>query len=120
MVGGPRDAVKRKKATMPKERVRASGNNGYADVLVRWSKQGSAEQSGFVDAGGVFVNLFVAAKELPGYAGGFYFHPEHPETFNLTNGDGVGPVSIDLDRAQINRLIKTLRIARDSAYGNDE
>jgi len=120
MVGGLRDAAKTIGATMPKERVRASGNNGYADIMVRWSKEGSAEQEEIGGPEGLCVNLFVAAKELPGHSGGFYFSPEHPETFNLSEGDGVGPISIDLDRAQINRLIKTLRNARNSAYGHDE
>ena len=105
---------------MPKERIRASDTNGYADVLVRWSKEGSAEQVDAHGAAGIHVDLFVAPKELPGYEGGFYFHPERPEVFNLASGDSVGPVSIGLDRRQINRLIRVLRTARDTAYGSDE
>jgi len=34
--------------------------------------------------------------------------------------DGHAELFVDLDRADINRLIKLLRKARDSAYGRDE
>lgn len=106
---------------MPRERIRNSGSNGYADIMIRWSKLGSAEQAMPIQgAEGLHVDLFVAPKDLPGYSGGFYWHPDNPEQFNLKEGESVGPISIDLDRVQINRLIRVLRTARDTAYGSDE
>jgi hypothetical protein len=35
-------------------------------------------------------------------------------------GEPFGSLAIPLDRAEINRLIKALRRARDAAYGRDE
>lgn len=108
---------------MPKERVRASGRNSYADVMVRWSKEGSAEaaiRQNMQGAEGLLVDLFIIAQDTPNGAGSFMFTPEHPESFGLKPGNSVGPISIDLDRTQINRLIRVLRNARDAAYGVDE
>lgn len=97
---------------MPKERIHKRGQ-GWADLIVVWDKEPvPAEQK---------VRLAVAAaNENPGPGGNFYFHPEDPVSMGLNEGDAVGPVDIDLDRAQINHLIQVLRKARDSVYGKDE
>lgn len=53
------------------------------------------------------------------------WHREQLETVYLTmvqdlpNGVAA-PVTIDLDRSGMNRLIKTLKKARDQTYGADE
>ena len=105
---------------MPKERINASGNNSFADVMVRWSKLGSAEQVEAQGSERTHVDLFVIASDLPGRGGYYMFTPEFPETYDLEPGASIGPISIDLYRTQINRLIRVLRTARDAAYGSDE
>jgi hypothetical protein len=113
-----------KAGAMPRERVRHSGNNSWADVVVRWSKQGT--DPGVIGAEGILVDLFVASRDDPGRSGSFWFEPDHPENFGAKpkvegeRAEQWGPISIDLDRQQINRLIRVLRRARDEAYGRDE
>jgi hypothetical protein len=102
---------------MPKERVRHSGNNSFADVMVRWEKEDRGSATDGVEA--CKVDLFIAADDMPGRGGSFMFTPENPEAYGLSEGESVGPISIDLNRSQINRLIRVLRQARDSAYGAD-
>ena len=102
---------------MPKERVRHSGNNSYADVMIRWEKEGNRFTANGVKT--PTVDLFIAPDDMPGRGGSFMFTPENPEAYGLNEGESVGPISIDLDRGQINRLIRVLRQARDSAYGAD-
>jgi hypothetical protein len=101
---------------MPKERVRSSGNNSWGDLLVRWEKEGTPPTLG---REGIHVSVGVYAPDLPGRGGFFTFTPEHPETFGMEPGSSAGPINIDLDRRQINRLITVLRHARDQAYGTD-
>jgi len=111
------------RGNMPRERVRASGNNSHADVMVRWSKQGSAEaafRQTVRGAEGILVDLFIAPRDTPNGAGFFSFTPDDPASIGLSPGESVGPITVDLDRAQINRLIRVLRDARDAAYGRDE
>jgi hypothetical protein len=44
-----------------------------------------------------------------------------PEVSLTINGESANPgLWMDLDRGQINRLIRSLRRARDAAYGRDE
>jgi hypothetical protein len=97
---------------MPKERIHKRGE-GWADLLVIWDKNPvPIEQK---------VRLFIAAaNENPGPTGGFYFHPDNPAEMGLDDGNAVGPVDIELDRAQVNYLIQVLRRARDQVYGRDE
>lgn len=108
---------------MPKERVRKSNQNGFADLLIQWGRD---EVGDHLDTGEGRVRLFITAAEL-GTPGGFYFHPQLTDEEKLTepdrigaHGEGIGPVDIMLDRTQINRLIRVLRRARDQAYGRDE
>jgi hypothetical protein len=107
----------RKEGVMPKERVRHSGSNSFADVMVRWEKEGHGQATNGVED--CKVDLFIVASDLPGRGGSYMFTPENPEAFGLAEGESAGPISIDLDRGQINRLIRVLRQARDSAYGAD-
>jgi hypothetical protein len=90
---------------MPKERIHKRGE-GWADLVVIWDKNPvPVEQK---------VRLFIAAaNEYPGPGGHFYFHPDGED-------NGVGPIDIPLDRAQVNYLIQVLRRARDQVYGGDE
>ena len=97
---------------MPKERVHKRGQ-GWADLVVAWDKDPvPLEQK---------VRLCVAAaNEIPGPSGNFYFHPDDPAAMGLNEGEAIGPVDVDLDRAQVNYLIQVLRRARDQVYGRDE
>lgn len=104
---------------MPRERVNASGNNGWTDLTVAWSKLGTHDQIIENQVDGQHVRIYPTAKELPGYGGFYSFTPENAEQFNSEAGSSFSPVSIDLDRTQINRLIRVLRTARDAAYGSD-
>jgi hypothetical protein len=97
---------------MPKQRIHKRGQ-GWADLVVAWDKSPAP-----IDQK---VRLAVAAaNENPGPSGSFCFHPDDPIAMGLNEGDAVGPVNIDLDRAQINYLIQVLRRARDEVYGRDE
>jgi hypothetical protein len=109
---------------MPKEVIYRSGKNCLADVMVRWNK-GGPEEGKPDDA--PRVDLFMISQSPRYPTGGFWFEPDHPERIGLADSpipEGerkpmVGPVSVDLNREQINRLIRTLRRARDQAYGAD-
>ncbi len=102
---------------MPKEIVYRTGTNCFADAMVRWDKQGQGVHSpGQEDAR---VDLFMISQSLSHPKGSFMFEPEDPEQMGLPSGSKVGPVYVDLNREQINRLIKLLRKARDQAYGPD-
>lgn len=103
---------------MPKERVRHSGGNSFADLMVRWEKEGSSVPPA-TGAEHCKVDLLMVAPDGPGRGGTYMFTPDDPEAFGLNDSGSVGPISIDLDRGQINRLIRVLRNARDSAYGAD-
>lgn len=110
---------------MPKEVIYRSGDNCFADVMVRWNKGGTEE--GKSDGGAPRVDLFMISQSPHHPTGCFWFEPYHPEQIGLADGptpEGerkpmVGPISVDLSREQINRLIRTLRKARDQAYGAD-
>lgn len=106
---------------MPKERIRKSGRDGFADLLIQWGP----EELG-ADDGRRKVRLFVIASEL-GPAGAFYFYPELSDDEKAANpdrigarGEGTGPVDIMLDRDGCNRMIQMLRRARDKTFGRDE
>lgn len=118
---------------MPKQLIKRTGNNSFADVMVRWSKPDEAQTRG----GDARVDLFMVSLDgLGNLDGSFWFEPKpHHGMYQSLNaeqsvplgGDGVnvpsnmcGPVHVDLNREQINRLIRTLRTARDQAYGRDE
>lgn len=86
---------------MPKEVV--YGEQHHSDGIVpitevRWSSEG-----GYVQV------VTKATDPSDGRVAG-----ESPDT-HVTDG-----YHVDLDRTQINRLIKNLRRARDSAFGKDE
>jgi hypothetical protein len=101
---------------MPKERIHKRGE-GWADLLVIWDKHPDPIEKPFDQN----VRLFIAAaNENPGPSGAFYFHPDNPAEMGLDEGNAVGPVDIELDRAQVNYLIQVLRRARDQVYGRDE
>lgn len=109
---------------MPKEIINRTGTNCFADVAVRWDKPGQQQPPGRHDAR---VDLFLVSRDSLGqFDGQFWFEPSDPEKHGLPpNSDErypqlVGPVSVDLNRTQINRLIRALRRARDQAYGRDE
>lgn len=111
---------------MPKERVRKSGKDGWADLLVQWGDEITAQEKYQEWDERPRVRLFIIATEL-GPQGSFYFYPQvsdeekrlNPDLIGA-NGEGIGPVDIMLDRQQINRLIRVLRRARDQAYGADQ
>lgn len=102
---------------MPKERIRHSGQGDFADLMVRWSKQDLGCATDGVEA--PKVDVLITAPDLPGHEGSYMFTPEHADTFDMADGESVGPISVSLDRGQINRLIRVLRQARDTAYGAD-
>lgn len=112
---------------MPKERVRKSGRDGFADLLVQWGRDELGTDEKYQEWDGrPRVRLFVAAAEL-GKPGAFYFTPDLSDDEKAANpdrlgahGESIGPVDIMLDRQQTNRLIRVLRRARDQAYGRDE
>lgn len=100
---------------MPKERVMKSARDGYADLLVQWGRDELLAEDR------PLVRLFIAPSEGLGALRGFFaFHPEDPESIGLKPGESVGPIDIRVDRAQINRLIRVLRRARDATFGRDE
>jgi len=109
---------------MPKEVIYRTGRNCFADVAVRWSKAGDESNMRGDDAR---VDLFMISQSPLNPIGGFWFEPNRPEDIGLADapipegerGPMIGPVSVDLNREQINRLIQTLRRARDQAYGAD-
>lgn len=108
---------------MPKEIIERTGKTCFADVMVRWGKPQSSQLQG----GDARVDLFMISRNSLGQIdGSFWFEPnEHSSYYEepLTSDKRPsmqGPVSVDLNRQQINRLIRTLRTARDQAYGRDE
>jgi len=107
---------------MPKERIRKSCREGFADLLVQWGEdeigRHEACQHGNEDPR---VRLFVIAPDL-GPRGSFMFEPDDDsaKSMGLDPGCRIGPIDMMLDREQINRMIRVLRRARDQAYGKDE
>lgn len=105
---------------MPKERIRKSSRDGFADLLVQWGRDEVGDRDEQPK-----VRLFIIASEF-GIPGCFWFEPRPdnpnalPENAIGKNGEMVGPVDIMLDREQVNRAIRVLRRARDAAYGRDE
>jgi hypothetical protein len=90
---------------MPRERI-VSENSGL-DVEVSWGREG-----GYVQVATTCPDLdraVTVAKEI------VEFKAAHPDETLLTTG-----YHADLDRARINELIRTLRKARDQAFGRDE
>lgn len=106
---------------MPKERIRKSGSEGFADLLVQWGPDEIGPTELYQEWDGPRVRLFIIAAEL-GHAGSFMFHPtdDAAKDMHLSAGAAVGPIDIRWDRQQINRAIRVLRRARDQAYGKDE
>lgn len=105
---------------MPTERFNSCVPHTLADLLVGWPTQDELtdEPTGFPEM--PYVDLFPCAPD--GYHGGIYFGPDDAskQRMGLRETDhGVGPVRIKLDRAGVNRLITTLRQARDEAFGAD-
>lgn len=105
---------------MPTERFNACDSDSLADLLVGWPTQDELTDAppGIVET--PYVDLFPCAPT--GYRGGIYFSPddESKAKMGLAESDhGVGPVRIKLDRTGVNRLITTLRQARDEAFGAD-
>lgn len=102
---------------MPSERINACDPHTYADLSVGWPTQEDLtddypEQS--------YVSVMPLAPKR--VKGGIYLCPDHDsdDRLGLADGDaGVGPVHIKLDRAGVNKLISTLRQARDEAFGAD-
>lgn len=102
---------------MPSERF-TSAEFDFADLLVIWPQQNElADHGSDLPPEKPYVNLAPVAPSL--HKGGIAFHPDKPEDFGLNAGEGVGPVGTKLDRAGVNRLITTLRQARDEAFGAD-
>lgn len=111
---------------MPHEKISKSDPDGDVDMLVCWNMQDEHQDD--AHHGTPYVSLFpVAAPAVrDGKAydikGGIYFSPaeEFKELFGLGEGDhGFGPVSFEMDREKVNRLITALRQARDEAFGAD-
>lgn len=98
---------------MPKELVRHSGKDDFADLMVQWGRDELGDPNGEPR-----VRVFIAGARpceiivmQPQPGSGFY----EDDSFGT-----IGPVDCRLDREQINRLIRVLRRARDQAYGKDE
>lgn len=88
---------------MPKEIVRSSTHSVF-DVAIRWGR----------DSNDVQIATALAPDstfDLKALVDGWYENPEtRPETVGLW---------ADLTRSDINRLIRLLRKARDTAFGAD-
>jgi hypothetical protein len=105
---------------MPTERFNSCEPHTLADLLVGWPTQDELTDTppGIIDV--PYVDLFPCAQA--GYSGGIYFSPDDESKAKMGLGPqdhGVGPVRIKLDRGGVNRLITTLRNARDEAFGAD-
>lgn len=91
---------------MPKEKIKTSGQ---FDVIVGWS-------AGTVQVASVMADPKTSNEpqnllELVTSWGHEASDPDHP--------NGATGLYSSLSRSEINRLIKALRDARDSAYGRD-
>lgn len=105
---------------MPTERFNSCAADTLADLLVGWPTQDELTDTVPSVTEVPYVDLFPCAPT--GYSGGIYFSPddESKVKMGLAQDDhGVGPVRIKLDRPGVNRLITTLRQARDEAFGAD-
>lgn len=106
---------------MPKKERFTSAKHDWADLLVLWPQQDELTDHHadgvHIAADTPYVQLAPAATEK--HKGSINFRPDSPEDVGLQPGESVGPVGIHLDRAQVNRLITTLRQARDEAFGAD-
>lgn len=105
---------------MPTERFDSCEQHTLADLLVGWPTQDELTDNPPEAAETPYVDLFPCAPI--GYGGGIYFAPDDESKAKMGLGDedhGVGPVRIKLDRSGVNRLITTLRQARDEAFGAD-
>lgn len=94
---------------MPAELIRANTSNEHVNVSVRW---GRAPAMSTVSIG--VVPIRTEDKVL--------FHPadDRAIAMGLNPGDAIGSPMLELDRGQINDLIRLLRRARDHAFGRDE
>jgi hypothetical protein len=115
--------------TMPKDRIYDSSE--LFDIEIGWARDHSV-QLGIITHDGRSLAAWLAGQ---GALDGGHVPPGHPQTWAAVN-DGVPTLPNDepkaedlpqfsslwasLDRAAINRLIKSLRKARDAAYGADE
>lgn len=111
---------------MPNEKISKSGPNGDVDMLVCWNTQDELHDDTHPET--PYVSLFPVAApavrdgKVYDVKGGIYFSPDDgfKELFGLGKDDhGFGPVSFEMDREKVNRLITTLRQARDEAFGAD-
>lgn len=99
---------------MPKELVRHSGRDDFADLVIQWGRDEVGDHWELPR-----VRVFIAAATplnvivMQPQEGSSMWSAEQP-------GQTIGPVDCHLDREQINRLIRVLRRARNAAYGADE
>lgn len=107
---------------MPTERFNACDSNDLADLLVIWPQQDelAGQTPHIAKPDTPYVELAPIAQ--PGCDGGIYLCPDGESKRKMGLGEkdnGIGPVRTSLDRAGVNRLITTLRQARDEAFGKD-
>jgi hypothetical protein len=111
---------------MPSERITKSHADDHIDMVVGWGKGlGGDSLNGPLTP---YVRLFpciapVVRDEVTyKVRGGVYVQPDREDAhlLGLEPGEGVGPAQMRLNRAQVNRLIRVLRKARDQAFGRDE
>lgn len=94
---------------MPKERVYDSCE--MFDLEVGWSREGESVQLGITTHSGISIADWLAGQSE---------NRGRSVVEQLASPAGFPSLWASLDRAQINRLIKSLRKARDDAYGRDE
>lgn len=104
---------------MPTQRINSCEPHTLADLLVGWPTQDELDDHP-PQLKTPYVELFPCAPH--GIDGGIYLAPSGDSKAKMGLGEddhGVGPVRIKLDRDAANRLITTLRQARDEAFGAD-
>ncbi len=90
---------------LPKENIDARPGADENRIELAWVPE-TAENSGFVSLRTVDRNQFVMGEAVQGVS--------------MTMSTMAPAFPVDLDRAGINRLIRSLRKARDSVFGRDE
>lgn len=94
---------------MPKDKI--YDNAELFDIEVGWSREGESVQLGLATHDGRSLAEWLAGQDE---------NRERTVGEQLAAPAGFASLWATLDRAQINRLIKSLRKARDDAYGRDE
>lgn len=98
---------------MPKEITESATSDGWADLMVHWGPDEVFRgPEGDPRNGEPLVQVFVRPQDYPGGTGGIYFHPDNPTSFNLEEGEAIGPVYANLDLDSVEHLIYSLKRAK--------